>query len=240
MLINLIFNSVDAMESNGRIAVGLYSNGEDVVLSVGDTGTGMTEEVQRRCLEPFFSTKEDEGSGLGLALAYGIVQRHKGTIQIESEAGRGTSVIVRLPAQVGSQQVAAATEVIARTGALRVLAVDDQPMALQIVSEYLTADGHTVETAVSGREALQKFNEGEFDVVVTDRAMPEMNGDQLAANINEAVPGMPVILLTGFGDMMLAKDEKVGNVAVVVGKPITLAALRDALAKAVNGSGASV
>ncbi len=126
------------------------------------------------------------------------------------------------------------TEVIAKTGALRVLAVDDQPLPLQVVAGYLAADAHTVETATSGPEALKKLEAGDFDVVITDRAMPEMNGDQLAAMIKETTPDMPVILLTGFGDMILAKDESVGNVAVIVGKPATLAALREALAKAIE------
>jgi len=234
LLTNLIFNAVDAMPSSGRITIRAYSQGEDVVLSVEDTGTGMTEEVRQRCMEPFFSTKGEEGSGLGLSLAYGVIQRHKGAIQIESEIGNGTTVIIRLPVQAGQQRGAIGVEVIAKTGALRVLAVDDQPISLQVVAGYLAADGHTVETATNGQEALEKFQAGEFDVVITDRAMPGMNGDQLAAMIKEATPKMPVILLTGFGDMILAKDESVENVAVIVGKPVTLAALREALAKAIE------
>ena len=233
VLTNLIFNAVDAMQSSEGITVRAYPEGEDVVLSVKDTGTGMTEEVRQRCMEPFFSTKGEGGTGLGLSLAYGIVQRHRGTIEIESEIGDGTTVIIRLPVQVGQQREAIDTAVIAKTGALRVLAVDDQPLPLQVVAGYLAADGHTVETATNGQEALKKFQAGEFDVVITDRAMPVMNGDQLAAMIKATTPDIPVILLTGFGDMIMAKNESVGNVAVIVSKPATLAALREALATAI-------
>ena len=141
VLTNLIFNAVDAMQSSGRITVSAYSRGEDVVLSVKDTGTGMTEEVRQRCMEPFFSTKGEGGTGLGLSLAYGVIQRHKGTIQIESEIGNGTTVFIRLPVQIRQERGAIGTEVIAKTGALRVLAVDDQQMPLQVVAGYLAADG---------------------------------------------------------------------------------------------------
>ena len=234
VLTNLIFNAVDAMQSSGGITVRTYPEGGDVVLSVKDTGAGMTEEVRQRCMEPFFSTKGEGGTGLGLSLAYGIIQRHRGTIQIESEIGKGTTVVIQLPVQVGQQRGAVGREVMATTGALRVLAVDDQPLPLQVVAGYLAADGHTVETATNGQDALKRFQAGEFDVVITDRAMPEMNGDRLAAMIKEKTPEIPVILLTGFGDIILAKDESVGNVAVIVSKPITLAALREALAKVVE------
>jgi signal transduction histidine kinase len=233
VLTNLIFNAVDAMQISGGITVRAQPEGEDVVLSVEDTGTGMTEEVRRRSMEPFFSTKGVAGSGLGLSLAYGVIQRHRGTIEIESEIGSGTTVVVRLPVQAGQQRAAVGGEAIAKTAALRVLAVDDQPMPLEVVARYLAADGHFVETATNGQEALKKFQASEFDVVITDRAMPIINGDQLTALIKETAPEVPVILLTGFGDMILANEESVGDVAVVVGKPVTVAALRDALAKAI-------
>jgi PAS domain S-box-containing protein len=232
VLINQIFNAVDAMAGRGKITVRAYPEGEDAVLSVNDTGTGMTEEVRQRSTEPFFSTKTEGGTDLGLSMAYGIIKRHRGTIQIDSEIGNGTTVSIRLPAQVGQKNGATGTEVAVKPDSLRALAVDDQRVALQIVAGYLAADGHTVDTATNGQEALKKFHAGEFDVVVTDRAMPLINGDQLAGMIKATIREVPVILLTGFGDMIMAKDEKVENVAVIVGKPVTLNALREALVNA--------
>ncbi len=101
----------------------------------------------------------------------------------------------------------------------------------QVVAAYLAADGHAVATATSGQEALKVLQAGKSDVVITDRAMPVMNGDQLAAMIKETTPDTPVILLTGFADMIHANDESVGNVALVLGKPVTVDALREAIAE---------
>ena len=118
--------------------------------------------------------------------------------------------------------------------------MDDQPVSLQVVERYLTFDGHTVETVAGGREALEKLKAGAFDLVITDRAMPGMNGDQLAAIIKEMTPDMPIVLLTGFGDMIQAQDEEILNVTSIVSKPVTLTDLREALTKATHKDGATV
>ncbi len=240
VLTNLIFNSVDAMPNGGEITLGSYSQDGDVVFSVKDTGTGMSEEVRQRCLDPFFSTKGEKGSGLGLSMVYGIVQRHNGTVQIDSELGKGTTVAIYLPAQVRRDGEAVAIKVTAPAAPLHVLAVDDQPVALQVVERYLSFDGHTVETAADGREALEKLKAGKFDLVITDRAMPGMNGDQLAAIIKEMTPDIPIVLLTGFGDMIQAQGEEILNVTAIVSKPVTLTDLREALAKATDKDGVPV
>ncbi|HXA97369.1 MAG TPA: GAF domain-containing protein [Candidatus Dormibacteraeota bacterium] len=251
LLTNLIFNAVDAMPEGGtiRIRTGLREapvNEEthlapaapQVFLEVSDTGTGMTEEVRRRCLEPFFSTKGERGTGLGLPMVFGIVKRHRGTMDIESTVGKGTTFIVLLPMDT-TQAREAEPRAQAPSGPLHVLVVDDEPIARDVLTEYLAGDGHTVETAVNGREGFEKFKAGRFSVVITDRAMPEVGGDQLAAMVKEAAPTTPVILLTGFGDLMNAAGEKPEGVDLVVKKPIRLATLRDVLAKMTDGPGAS-
>ncbi|HKW95720.1 MAG TPA: GAF domain-containing protein [Methylomirabilota bacterium] len=239
LLTNLIFNAVDAMPEGGtiRLRTGLRdaAASEDprapqVFLEVSDTGTGMTEDVRRRCLEPFFSTKGERGTGLGLPMVYGIVKRHRGTLDIESTVGVGTTFIVLLPADT-TQTREVATRAAARTGPLHVLVVDDEPIARDVLTEYLTGDGHTVETAVNGRDGFEKFKAGRFALVITDRAMPEVGGDQLAAMVKETSPSTPVVLLTGFGDLMNAAGEKPDGVDLVVKKPIRLATLREVLAK---------
>jgi PAS domain S-box-containing protein len=229
VLTNLIFNAVDAMPEGGTITIRTRQDADQVVLEVSDTGTGMTEEVRRRCLEPFFTTKGDAGTGLGLAIVYGIVQRHEGTIQIRSAPGQGTTFVVSLPACKGAQ--AAAAKPIAESAAtpMRVLLAEDEPVLRDIEAEYLCTDGHSVETAADGAEALQKFRSGRYDLVVADRAMPEMNGDQLAAAVKEIAPRTPVILVTGFGDMMQANGERPDGVDLVVSKPVSHNALRQAV-----------
>lgn len=250
LLTNLIFNAVDAMPEGGtiRIRTGLReapvadgaAPGEpQVFLEVGDTGTGMTEEVRRRCLEPFFSTKGERGTGLGLPMVFGIVKRHRGTLDIDSTVGKGTTFIVLLPPDTTQTR-----EVQQRTqgpsGPLRVLVVDDEPIARDVLTEYLTGDGHTVQTAVNGRDGIEKFTTGQFEVVITDRAMPEVGGDQLAAMVKEASPTTPVVLLTGFGDLMNAAGEKPDGVDLVVKKPIRLGTLREVLVKVTDPGAATV
>jgi PAS domain S-box-containing protein len=231
VLTNLIFNAVDAMPEGGTLTLRTRSDGQHVVVEVSDTGTGMTDEVLRRCLEPFFSTKLERGTGLGLAMVYGIIQRHQGTLAIESEPGQGTTFILRLPVytEQGVERRSQAGEVLSRR--LQILVVDDEPPVREVITAYLAGDGHTVETASNGSEGLEKFLAGGFDVVVTDQGMPEMAGDQLAAAIRRIAPDMPVILLTGFGDLMIASGETPAGVDIIVGKPVALAALRQALAK---------
>jgi len=250
LLTNLIFNAVDAMPEGGtiRIRTGLREAplsevahlspaAPQVFLEVSDTGTGMTEEVRRRCLEPFFSTKGERGTGLGLPMVFGIVKRHRGTMDIESTVGKGTTFIVLLPADT-TQARDVQTRTATPSGPLHVLVVDDEPIARDVLTEYLTGDGHSVETAVNGREGFEKFKTGRFAVVITDRAMPEVGGDQLAIMVKEKAPSMPVVLLTGFGDLMNAAGEKPDGVDLVVKKPIRLATLREVLAKMTNGPSA--
>ena len=233
VLTNLIFNAVDAMPNGGAITVGARRESEHYVrLEVRDTGTGMTEEVRQRCLEPFFSTKGQQGTGLGLAMVSALVERHRGTCTIESELGQGTSFILQLPVYSAREIVVADESVADRSRRLRILVVEDELLVRRAITEQLIADGHTVDSATNGVEGLQKFKSGWFDIVITDRAMPEMGGDQFSAAVHELAPEKPIIMLTGFGDLMLAKGERPTGVAVVVSKPVTQDQLRHALLQA--------
>jgi len=230
VLINLVFNSVDAMPQGGTITVATRAEADSIIVEVRDTGGGMTEEVRQRCFEPFFTTKGERGTGLGMAIIYGIVQRHGGSISIESERGKGTTVLIRLPA-LTPESGFVLTENTAPFRPLRVLLVEDEPEVCDIEAEYLRGDGHFVETAADGREGLRRFGAGHFDVVVADRAMPGMNGDQMTEAIKQISPGTPVILVTGFADMPM--DGVGGKLLpdLVMRKPITQTALRQAIAR---------
>ena len=234
-LTNLIFNAVDALPKGGAITLRTRAEGGQVAVEVSDTGTGMTRQVRERCLEPFFTTKGEHGTGLGLGMVYGIVQRHEGEIEIDSEPGRGTTIRLRLP--IGDEMAAldgASSSAGAATRALRILIAEDEPSLRRLLVEYLDLDGHTVESAANGQEAAEKFHAGSFDLVVTDRAMPRMSGDQLAVSIKRQAPGTPIIMLTGFGEMMTAADERPAGVDLVISKPITLGRLREALTQVVG------
>jgi signal transduction histidine kinase len=231
VLMNLIFNAVDAMPRGGTLRIATEPDGtrDTVLLTVADSGTGMTPEVRRRCLEPFFTTKGERGTGLGLAMTYGVIKRHRGTIDVLSEPGEGTTFRIRLPAGGDRPVAPGPTAVEAVLRPLRVLVVEDEPIPRQVVVEYLTGDGHIVETAMNGPQGLQRLQVGGFDVVITDRAMPQMNG-KLAAAIEQMAPRRPaVLMLSGFADEAGSAGELPPGVDVVLAKPVPLERLREAL-----------
>jgi signal transduction histidine kinase/ActR/RegA family two-component response regulator len=227
-LANLIFNAVDAMPRGGTVTLRTFGEEDRVIIEVGDTGMGMSKDVQKQCLDPFFTTKGEQGTGLGLAMVYGIVERHRGTLKIDSEEGRGTTFIISLP------QYQRVDEVVEDgpahvTSPLRVLIADDQPLLCEILAEYLKNDCHTVVAANDGKEAFEKFKREKFDLVITDQAMPEMSGNQLARAIKKRSPSTPVILLTGFGE---AGGDGTNVIDQVLSKPVSLIDLRHALLRA--------
>ncbi len=255
MLTNLIFNAVDALPQGGTITLRTSYEAEVVggsndgatapteralLLEVADTGVGMSEETRRRCLEPFFTTKGTRGTGLGLAMVYGTIQRHGGSIDLHSAPGAGTRFVLRFPlrrpAPVAEAVPAEAGEQIPR----RILVVDDQAVLCEILVEYLASDGHEVETALDGYEALEKFRAatatgGGFDLVITDRAMPGMNGESLAMGVKALEPGTRVVMLTGYAAMG-GGDECLPCIDMVVDKPVTRNALRQAVTKVMADS----
>ena len=231
VLVNLIFNAVDAMPDGGTLAIATRADDAHIVLEVRDTGVGMTEEVRQRRFEPFFTTKGETGAGLGLAIVYGIVHRHGGEITVQSKVGKGTTFTVHLPVQQPDRKTEGAPIRSGRTLPLNVLLVEDDPNIRDIEVEYLRGDGHAVATATNGQEGLARFRTGQFDLVVADRAMPEMNGDQMTHAIKSLMPNMPVIMVTGFADLPEDDRWKSPGADFVLPKPVTQAALRQAIAK---------
>lgn len=236
VLTNLIFNAVDAMPDGGGIHLETAVLDEKAVIRISDTGTGMTETVRQRCLEPFFSTKGDRGTGLGLSMVYGIIERHRGQLEIESAVGKGTTFIIRLPLaeELPMDAVSAPIEVKAKTSALDVLVVDDEARIREVLSTYMRCDGHSVATAASGREALEKFRRHRFDLVVLDGVMPEMSGEQTARFIKQLNHDTPIIMLTGFGAP--TESETGTSVDAILHKPVTLGVLRHAIERLLHAA----
>jgi PAS domain S-box-containing protein len=230
VLTNLIFNAVDALPGGGTITITTEVQGEQVSVSVADDGIGMSEEVRRRCLEPFFTTKGPRGSGMGLAVVYGIVWRHHGTLAITSALGHGTRVTLGLPASRRDPvREAPLADEVGPVGPLRILLVEDLAPLRELYRLALVEAGHRVVVARNGREGLEEFLRDGYDVVITDQAMAELSGDQLAGAIRQRAPATPIILLTGLADLPLAAGAPRGYSAVLT-KPITAAALGQALA----------
>jgi PAS domain S-box-containing protein len=230
---NLVHNAVDALPQGGTITLRARTEAERAILEISDTGTGMTDEVRLRCFEPFFSTKGGAAAGLGLASVYGIIQRHGGEIRIHSKLGEGSTFSIRLPVHTNqpARRRRARSPVGSNGHPLHVLVVEDDPLVRGIEAEYLISDGHTVETAADGCEGMAKFHSGKFDLVLVDRAMPEINGDQLTEAIKEMNPDMPVILVTGFPDI-LGDDHNRRQANLILSKPFSHDSLRAAVGRA--------
>jgi signal transduction histidine kinase len=226
---NLLFNAVDALPQGGRIVVRTYSREQKAVFEVQDDGIGMTEEVRARCMEPFVTTKGERGTGLGLAMVYGIVQRHHGEIEIESKLGEGTLVRVQLPFYRGVH-AAQATDDTSVSSKLRILLVDDEQVVREVIALFLRHQAHEVEVTPSAIEALRLVREQKFDLVITDHAMPGMTGGNFVATLRSAGFQIPILMLTGFGELMTTSDSIPTGVTKLVNKPVTMEDLRSAIA----------
>jgi len=233
MLTNLILNALDAMPHGGKLFIGTHAENGSSVLDIRDSGVGMAADVRDHCFEPFFTTKGASGTGLGLAAVYGVVRRHSGSIDVESVPGQGTTFTIRLPARKSASSLVRSSQPLdAQPRPLQILVVDDEESIRSILIAFLGRDGHRVVTAVDGRDGMRKLKKAAFDLVVTDRLMPKLGGDEFAALIKKHRPDLPVILLSGFGDAMLATGEHPPGIDVVVGKPVNLEALRQAISLA--------
>jgi PAS domain S-box-containing protein len=237
-LTNLILNAVDAMPEGGRITVRSRTAADHKVqLDVADTGIGMDEATRNRCLELFFTTKGVRGTGLGLAMVYGAVERHGGELQIESGLGAGTNIRLIFPAAAAPAPTGImTTQQPAAQQPLRILVIDDDPIILKSMRDILELCGHFIGVADGGRRGIDIFRaaheRGEpFEVVITDLGMPHVDGRAVAAAVKSLEPKTPVILLTGWGHRMLAENDAPANIDRVMGKPPRLALLRVTLAE---------
>ena len=235
-LTNLIFNAVDAMPEGGTLTLRTRQVAQSVELDVRDTGAGMDEDTRRRCFEPFFTTKGERGTGMGLAMVYGMVQRHDAQIEIESAPGVGTTV--RLQFKIAPAVTTAATKPAATRPhrPLNLLVIDDDPLVAQSLLHVLNHEGHTVTTADGGQAGIDAFASANkqaqpFDVVMTDLGMPYVDGRAVAAAIKAMSPRTPVLLLTGWGQRLSTEQTVPEYVDRLLSKPPKLAELSAALAE---------
>ncbi|HEX8179253.1 MAG TPA: ATP-binding protein [Pyrinomonadaceae bacterium] len=229
VLVNMVFNAVDAMPQGGTLTLATREVDGQVEISVSDNGTGMTEEVRSRIFNPFFTTKGKTGMGLGLAVSYGIIRRHEGTVEVESQVGRGTTFRIQLPvARAGSKVRPATAELTVPTGTLkrtaraRFLVVDDEEHVRELLRDILAKDGHEVFVAQTGHEALTRCSETEFAGVFTDLGLPGMSGWELARALRERHPRLPLAVVTGWGEAVGSHEQTAAGVDWVVAKPFTV------------------
>jgi signal transduction histidine kinase/ActR/RegA family two-component response regulator len=243
-LTNLVFNAADAMPDGGTLTLRTRSQHataepeaegvHPIHVEVCDTGIGMNEETRRRCLEPFYTTKGERGTGLGLAMVYGMIQRHSAELHIDSTVGQGTTVRLSFLPALAAVSVAQHAAARGMTDRLQLLLVDDDPLLLKSLREVLDADGHTVVAADGGQNGIDAFQSAyraghPFSLVITDLGMPYVDGRKVAAAVKTESPHTPVILLTGWGRRLIAENEIPPHVDRVLSKPPKLTEVRAAL-----------
>jgi len=233
VLVNMVFNAIDAMPEGGTLSLVSRSVGESVIVKIVDSGVGMYPEVRSKIFDPFFTTKGKAGLGLGLAVSFGIIRRHGGTIEVESQYGKGTEFRITLPlAKTVEKSVKPVEAVVPEIPApiepqplkrelTRILVVDDEDFVRDLLGEILEGEHCEVFLAESGSEALTLFREHKFDGVFTDVGMPGMSGWELAREIRLTNQTIPIAVITGWGEAVGSYEQKAAGVDWVVAKPFT-------------------
>ena len=225
VLINMVFNAVDAMPEGGTITLSAREAGGQIEIAVSDTGEGMTDDVRPRVFDPFFTTKGKAGMGLGLAVSYGIIRRHEGSVSVHSEPGRGTSFRILLPPASAraeskpSGELPSISLVPQQPGRTRILVVDDEERVRELMRDILESEGYCVALARGGREALELLSESEYDAVFTDLGMQGMSGWELARAVRERDESLPLAVITGWGEAVGSTERDAARVDWVVTKP---------------------
>lgn len=219
VIMNLIFNAVEAMPQGGTIEFRTFRKGGDVHIRIADTGIGMDEENRKKIFEPFFTTKPFSNTGLGLSMSYGIIKRFNGEIKVESKVGSGTAFSIVLPVAVEGKEAVAPHAMIKPVKSARILVIDDEDTVREVLEKMLSQVNHRVTVARNGDEGLRLFQEKEFDIVLTDLGMPGMSGWEVCQKIKKMNPYTPVGMITGWGmEVSQSKMEECG-LDFIIAKP---------------------
>jgi signal transduction histidine kinase/ActR/RegA family two-component response regulator len=249
VLVNMVFNAIDAMPEGGTLTLSTHTEGDSVIVKVIDTGVGMYPEVRSRIFDPFFTTKGKAGLGLGLAVSFGIIRRHSGNIEVESQYGSGTEFRITLPLAKIVEKSVSQSECVAmvlpeevfptideQQLPMRLLVVDDEIFVRDLLRDILEGERCDVSIAESGSEALALFRETNFDGVFTDVGMPGMSGWELAREIRQINKKIPIAVITGWGEAVGSHEQKEAGVDWVVAKPFTADRIAE-LVRDINRSG---
>ena len=229
VFVNLIVNAVDAMPGGGKLSISCAREETRLRLQFADSGTGMAEDVKQKIFEPFFTTKGAQGTGLGLSVSYSIIERHEGSISIASEPGCGAVFTIELPAAEIESSLPDAPAEVGEMPSLSILVIDDEPSVRETLGDMLDAMSHTVVLAEGGPQALQELVSGDFDLVFTDLAMPEMDGWETARLIRKRWPEIKIVLVTGYGPGTVPPAGEDDLVDGVIGKPFNFAQVTETI-----------
>jgi len=216
---NLIFNAVESMSEGGEITTRTEAKENEILLYFTDTGQGIPDTLKEEIFDPFFTTKGPKTLGLGLSVSYGIIERHQGKIKVESTEGKGTTFTISIPIRRQSPSGEEQLKTPEQVSSPKILVIDDEEGVRDVLGRVLQDEGHRVTLAENARKGLEEFNQAHFDLVLTDLAMPEMSGLELARRIKEVDPKMPVGLITRWGVVTSKEKMKERGVDFIVSKP---------------------
>jgi CheY-like chemotaxis protein len=257
VLLNMALNARDAMPLGGQLTfttanseVGpeyrsvtgeMIPSGDYVMLTVEDTGSGMSPEVASQVFEPFFTTKgTGRGTGLGLSMVYGIVKQAGGFIWLSTELGHGTSFKIMLPRYLGDEAVRASSLAREQAGGevkAHVLLVEDQPNVRAAIARSLRNSGVTVTDARDAAAALRILEgDARIDLLITDMVMPGMSGAELAAAVTMARPAMPVIIMSGYSEELTSKQWQLPDNARFLEKPVNAKRLAQVMSELLDAA----
>lgn len=229
---NVVLNACDAMPNGGTLTFKTYQKDNNIIIQIKDTGIGMDEETLKHCMDPFFTTKGEKGTGLGLAMTYGVIERHKGEMKIESEPNKGTSISLVLPINKELNVDKKIVDYINLIRPLKILSVEDDILISDMLKNILESRGHKLIQAQNGLSGLEQYKKSidekvPFDLVITDLGMPGLNGSTLSKEIKKNTPNIPIILLTGWGSLINKDDYP--TIDYLLKKPIMMKDLFHAL-----------
>jgi signal transduction histidine kinase len=236
VLTNLLTNAVDAMPSGGVCRIRLDADDDWATVMVQDTGIGMPEEMRHRVFEPFFTSKGPRGTGLGLAVSWGIVTRHGGTIEVDSAPSAGTTFVVRLPIPVSLPEAVVGLPPVALSRPARVLLIEDEPEVQAVLADVLREAGYGVVVAKDGAEGLERCERERVDLVLSDISMPGLSGWDVASRLRTRFPTLPIGFVTGWGDQLDPERLRSTGVRFVVAKPFQALDVLRHVAEAISAS----
>jgi CheY-like chemotaxis protein len=222
LLDKLLDNAVEHSPENGTVEVALVSNEKGYQLSVSDQGSGVPSIDRDRIFYPFFTTKQQRGAGMSLAIVHGVVVRHGGAVMVSDNEAHGAIFTIAFPHQVIVEDMSEITGKIRIPAKLRVLVVDDDEQIRKVLSDMIQMDGHETTMCCDAYAALEEVANGEYDLLITDLGMPGMSGLDLAGVVHERLPGLPVAMITGWGTQLNEEEVKTKGVKRILAKPFHL------------------
>ena len=227
---SLVNNAVAALPEGGTISLRTRSSDGEVVLEVADDGVGIDPGDIKRIFDPFFTTRGPASSGLGLSIAYNLVSQSGGKLSVDSQQGVGTTFTARLPAAPAESAILPEAEGRAPdVASLRILVAEDEPLVAGMLRTFLESVGHNVTVCLDGAEAIEAFENQEFDLAVVDIAMPEVDGWAVSRRVNELRPDVPIIVATGWNMTVEDGRDEGATVDSVLIKPFAMADLIEAV-----------